>query len=112
MLHLLDLGREVRIFRLVRREQRDPAASSRSAARADAGGEVLANAVGDQKLRALRPAIAALGEADFFFAKRSEEHTSELQSHSDLVCRLLLEKKKKTKTTYVPSLPVTTALRC
>src|SRR5438034_6650923 len=31
--------------------------------------------------------------------KRSEEHTSELQSHSDLVCRLLLEKKKKQKTT-------------
>src|SRR5947207_9329609 len=28
-------------------------------------------------------------------ALRSEEHTSELQSHSDLVCRLLLEKKKK-----------------
>src|SRR5438034_5898319 len=29
--------------------------------------------------------------------RRSEEHTSELQSHSDLVCRLLLEKKKKNK---------------
>src|SRR5476649_2312601 len=29
-------------------------------------------------------------------APRSEEHTSELQSHSDLVCRLLLEKKKTT----------------
>src|SRR5260221_5404404 len=29
---------------------------------------------------------------------RSEEHTSELQSHSDLVCRLLLEKKKKKDT--------------
>src|SRR5438132_4663278 len=28
------------------------------------------------------------------WATRSEEHTSELQSHSDLVCRLLLEKKK------------------
>src|SRR5260221_4643609 len=28
-------------------------------------------------------------------APRSEEHTSELQSHSELVCRLLLEKKKK-----------------
>src|SRR5438034_5520834 len=27
--------------------------------------------------------------------ERSEEHTSELQSHSDLVCRLLLEKKKR-----------------
>src|SRR5436190_6124773 len=33
------------------------------------------------------------GRADDAF--RSEEHTSELQSHSDLVCRLLLEKKKK-----------------
>src|SRR5437588_12706687 len=31
---------------------------------------------------------------------RSEEHTSELQSHSDLVCRLLLEKKKKKNITY------------
>src|SRR5260221_11699080 len=29
------------------------------------------------------------------FLDRSEEHTSELQSHSDLVCRLLLEKKKR-----------------
>src|SRR5437667_6056995 len=31
--------------------------------------------------------------------RRSEEHTSELQSHHDLVCRLLLEKKNKTKKT-------------
>src|SRR5206468_5298957 len=31
------------------------------------------------------------------FDVRSEEHTSELQSRSDLVCRLLLEKKKKKK---------------
>src|SRR5437773_6143740 len=30
---------------------------------------------------------------------RSEEHTSELQSHHDLVCRLLLEKKKTTEVT-------------
>src|SRR5438034_2441757 len=30
--------------------------------------------------------------------ERSEEHTSELQSHSDLVCRLLLEKKKRKMT--------------
>src|SRR5438132_13768325 len=30
---------------------------------------------------------------------RSEEHTSELQSHSDLVCRLLLEKKNKQRKT-------------
>src|SRR2546421_6144897 len=32
-----------------------------------------------------------------FVSLRSEEHTSELQSRSDLVCRLLLEKKKKKK---------------
>src|SRR5690242_20952802 len=31
---------------------------------------------------------------------RSEEHTSELQSHVNLVCRLLLEKKKKNKKIY------------
>src|SRR5438034_822031 len=38
--------------------------------------------------------------AKFIFRddQRSEEHTSELQSHSDLVCRLLLEKKKNKKT--------------
>src|SRR5437773_5970732 len=32
--------------------------------------------------------------------RRSEEHTSELQSHHDLVCRLLLEKKKQNKSTH------------
>src|SRR5690242_20927269 len=32
-----------------------------------------------------------------FIGPRSEEHTSELQSHVNLVCRLLLEKKKKKK---------------
>src|SRR2546427_8290969 len=32
----------------------------------------------------------------FHIGERSEEHTSELQSQSNLVCRLLLEKKKKT----------------
>src|SRR5260221_6634599 len=34
------------------------------------------------------------------YIERSEEHTSELQSHSDLVCRLLLEKKKNIITTH------------
>src|SRR6266567_9448814 len=34
---------------------------------------------------------------------RSEEHTSELQSQSNLVCRLLLEKKKKKKMELFPS---------
>src|SRR5207249_12265707 len=34
---------------------------------------------------------------------RSEEHTSELQSRFDLVCRLLLEKKKRTNITRTPA---------
>src|SRR5260370_8329406 len=34
---------------------------------------------------------------------RSEEHTSELQSHLNLVCRLLLEKKKKKNKTLAPA---------
>src|SRR2546427_4185671 len=36
----------------------------------------------------------------FVVTSRSEEHTSELQSQSNLVCRLLLEKKKRTKIMY------------
>src|SRR2546421_8937627 len=43
-----------------------------------------------------RQAAESLGE-DEDAEGRSEEHTSELQSRSDLVCRLLLEKKKKKK---------------
>src|SRR5438132_11286403 len=43
---------------------------------------------GDEPLRERLRAAVVLDEP------RSEEHTSELQSHSDLVCRLLLEKKK------------------
>src|SRR5260370_4220667 len=42
-------------------------------------------------------ALSALGETLNIMTLRSEEHTSELQSHLNLVCRLLLEKKKKTK---------------
>src|SRR5436190_2436761 len=41
-----------------------------------------------------------VGHRELRLVVRSEEHTSELQSHSDLVCRLLLEKKKKNKHTY------------
>src|SRR3712207_7418691 len=41
-------------------------------------------------------ALIADPEAGIDFSRRSEEHTSELQSRQYLVCRLLLEKKKKT----------------
>src|SRR2546430_9160321 len=43
------------------------------------------------------PDLAPLLHRTAFWGSRSEEHTSELQSQSNLVCRLLLE-KKKTKT--------------
>src|SRR5260221_4089872 len=50
--------------------------------------------------------------ADDTLRSRSEEHTSELQSHSDIVCRLLLEKKKMRKSYAkqrdLPWRPVTT----
>src|SRR2546421_4665990 len=42
---------------------------------------------------------------------RSEEHTSELQSRSDLVCRLLLEKKKKNQRTHCDCLGDTMKMR-
>src|SRR5690606_40830191 len=48
-----------------------------------------------QELRAAHQQI--LGEVERSSAQRSEEHTSELQSRENLVCRLLLEKKKKDK---------------
>src|SRR2546427_6941996 len=48
-----------------------------------------------------RKISVVLQSAQVFYSRRrtrSEEHTSELQSQSNLVCRLLLEKKKKKKT--------------
>src|SRR5206468_10282196 len=45
-------------------------------------------------------------------ALRSEEHTSELQSRSDLVCRLLLEKKKKKKKTKHKTRKITAFICC
>src|SRR5690606_40723154 len=44
-------------------------------------------------------AIRVKGRISLHQSTRSEEHTSELQSRENLVCRLLLEKKKKTKNT-------------
>src|SRR5256885_5204373 len=48
-----------------------------------------------------RAAAAEVERASARFPKRSEEHTSELQSPCNLVCRLLLEKKKNIKYTDV-----------
>src|SRR5438067_10308266 len=52
----------------------------------------------DMALNLLRHLIERPGQiAELVGSVRSEEHTSELQSRFDLVCRLLLEKKKKHK---------------
>src|SRR5260370_28525200 len=57
------------------------------------------NREGNSKANRLKPAISkahSLKEiGDASLSERSEEHTSELQSHLNLVCRLLLEKKKE-----------------
>src|SRR5438132_4492464 len=72
-----------RCLRPSRRRWRDARLEERLPRHADAGGPCPRSDRADRRLP----------EAD----DRSEEHTSELQSHSDLVCRLLLEKKKKKK---------------
>src|SRR5204862_4573621 len=57
---------------------------------------------GDEVVGLIDAAIRAIDNADAVVL-RSEEHTSELQSRRDLVCRLLLEKKKQRKTSAKPN---------
>src|SRR2546427_3552103 len=55
--------------------------------------------------RRLQQVLLAVGDLQVTVrVERSEEHTSELQSQSNLVCRLLLEKKKKYEFSYPPPL--------
>src|SRR5256886_11584759 len=75
--------------------------------RSDAGGEPADNrhptkaAAAYQILLNMQrhPDLRVASGCKFKLARRSEEHTSELQSQSNLVCRLLLEKKKTTNRT-------------
>src|SRR5256885_2721030 len=53
---------------------------------------------------AARRSAFALDEPPWIAVAQSEEHTSELQSPCNLVCRLLLEKKKKSITQFTPQL--------
>src|SRR5437870_630924 len=53
----------------------------------------------DNDVRGLLKGLDKMGKTEVLHKGRSEEHTSELQSRGHLVCRLLLEKKKKTKET-------------
>src|SRR5690242_20863464 len=62
------------------------------------------------KVTRVRNPDQKLTEEDIVLKARSEEHTSELQSHVKLVCRLLLEKKKPTA--FQQSLPPSCFLSC
>src|SRR2546422_5104987 len=60
-----------------------------------AGGAGGAGAAGAARAKGAPRAAGTTGARGAPFARRSEEHTSELQSRLHLVCRLLLEKKKQ-----------------
>src|SRR5699024_12738532 len=57
------------------------------------GGRYYSCLYGRSRLRMISPAIISPAQLGTQATERSEEHTSELQSRFDLVCRLLLEKK-------------------
>src|SRR5689334_23998457 len=85
------------LFRSVRRAPVAPRRSRReAAARAGVGGRHR-HRPGDQPHSARQDPLVYRDRQ----GRRSEEHTSELQSQFHLVCRLLLEKKKKKKKTYI-----------
>src|SRR5258707_8711971 len=74
---------------------RSSAFSFDSAPKAQASRERLASSMRGQRTDSLRPLPTPTGGPMSRRGERSEEHTSELQSRQYLVCRLLLEKKKK-----------------
>src|SRR6266704_4104523 len=80
------------------RRPRRPAGRSRLPSPAPSTGSEVCFGRPDRHRRSERPKTGSAGqerEPHRPVRIRSEEHTSELQSHFDLVCRLLLKKKKK-----------------
>src|SRR5437667_7536016 len=74
------------------RSQRDASRSRRSRRARPRARSAAASALPSSEYHGSPTSLEGRADAA---ALRSEEHTSELQSHHDLVCRLLLEKKKK-----------------
>src|SRR2546430_12045629 len=70
----------------------------------------LFRSLGRQRYQAPAHIQQAAHGAQLGHEHRSEEHTSELQSQSNLVCRLLLEKKKPSQTAYARQLRTTTSI--
>ena len=69
-LHLIDLGRQLGILGAVGGKEILPCPARVGASLAHAGGEVLAHTVGHEERRVFRPAVDALGQADFLVAER------------------------------------------
>src|SRR5207302_5817989 len=91
VLHSFPTRRSSDLRRVSRRHPGRPGGQGRRGERAcDAAGRRAGTTLAHFRRSSRWPASALRG--------RSEEHTSELQSRENLVCRLLLEKKKKTKT--------------
>src|SRR3712207_8308188 len=96
------------VFLMIRRPPRStlfPYTTLFRSRRVDGAAGARAHDRGDLRHHAGRERVAeedvgVAGERDHAFLDRSEEHTSELQSRQYLVCRLLLEKKKKSLTIH------------
>src|SRR2546421_7296094 len=92
---------------MIRRPPRSTLFPTRRSSDLDRGHPAMTLNLGTRRVRCLALVLALCGVVGVVAAgaqmtgppseekRRSEEHTSELQSRSDLVCRLLLEKKKK-----------------
>src|SRR2546427_9291683 len=80
------------LFRSARDQARQKAINKVHAKKGDGGDQVVSN-----HTCVTSPMQNATREGRIRLDPRSEEHTSELQSQSNLVCRLLLEKKKNTR---------------
>src|SRR5438552_5721765 len=89
-------------FLMLRRPPRSTLFPYTTLFRSRARAHLLGHEAADEELTPLLAELYALGDRDELTEEtaeqmRSEEHTSELQSPDHLVCRLLLEKKKKNK---------------
>src|SRR2546425_5427611 len=83
----------------------------RSLARGRDGGRIHPAGGGADAGRRRRGGGRGAGAATRIFLDRSEEHTSELQSLAYLVCRLLLEKKKKKKYSAIMNIKMIMIMR-
>src|SRR5262249_61403048 len=91
----------VLFFLMIRRPPSSPLFPYTTLFRSGRPAALVATAAGEPLYSSL--GFRAVSEAAWYRKPRSEEHTSELQSLTNLVCRLLLEKKKK-KTTPLHAL--------